>query len=107
MSAIRPLLVAGLAATLLVPLTGCTGRTPAPIWVAHVATLSGPDKDAGEAAAHGIRLAVEEINKDPSAGVGRPFKVIRSDARGKAEGFEAEAVRLAAINRVAFLLGGN
>ena len=96
-----------LAPCLLVLLSGCTGRAPAPIWIAHVATLSGPDKEAGEAAARGVRLAVEEINKDPGSGVGRPFKVIHSDARGKPEGFEAEAVRLAAINRVAFLLGGN
>src|SRR5437762_10170498 len=107
MTAIRSVVVAGLAATLLAPLTGCTSRTPAPIWVAHIATLSGPDKDAGDSAVHGIRLAVEEINNDLSAGVGRPFKVIHSDARGKPEGFEAEAVRLAAINRVVFLLGGN
>ena len=82
MTAIRSVVVAGLAATLLAPLTGCTSRTPAPIWVAHIATLSGPDKDAGDSAVHGIRLAVEEINNDLSAGVGRPFKVIHSDARG-------------------------
>src|SRR5437588_5338849 len=96
-----------LAPCLLVLLSGCTGRARGRDWIAHVATLSGPDKEAGEAAARGVRLAVEEINKDPSSGVGRPFKVIHSDARGKAEGFEAEAVRLAAINRVVFLLGGN
>jgi branched-chain amino acid transport system substrate-binding protein len=86
---------------------GCGGRaTPSPVWLAHVATLSGPDKDAGESAARGLRLAVEEINKDLDQGLGRPFKVLHSDARGKLEAFEAEATRLVAINRVVCLFGG-
>src|SRR5262249_54974639 len=48
----------------------------------------------------------EEINQDLDQGVGRPFKVIHTDAHGKLEAFESEAVRLAAVNRVSFLLGG-
>jgi branched-chain amino acid transport system substrate-binding protein len=88
-------------------LSGCSGRSPPPpIWLAHVATLSGPDRQAGESAARGIRLAVEEINKNLDQPADRPLKVIHSDARGKLEAFEAEAVRLVAINRVSFLLGG-
>jgi branched-chain amino acid transport system substrate-binding protein len=87
--------------------SGCLGRSaPLPLWFGHVATLSGPNKETGESATRGIRLAVEDINKDLDQGVGRPFKVIHSDARGKLEAFEAEAVRLVTINRVSFLLGG-
>jgi ABC-type branched-subunit amino acid transport system substrate-binding protein len=71
-----------------------------------VATLSGPDKRAGESAANGLRLAVEDINKDLDQGLGRPLKVVHSDAHGKLEAFEAEAVRLVAVNRVNFLFGG-
>jgi branched-chain amino acid transport system substrate-binding protein len=89
-------------------LSGCLGRAaPPPIWCGHVATLSGADKEAGESATRGIRLAVEDINKDPDQGFGRPIKVIHSDAHGSLEAFEAEAVRLVAINRVSFLVGGN
>jgi branched-chain amino acid transport system substrate-binding protein len=87
--------------------SGCFGRSaPPPLWFGHVATLSGPNKEAGESATRGIRLAVAEINNDPDQGAGRPFKVIHSDARGKLEAFEAEAVRLVTINRVSFLMGG-
>jgi len=86
---------------------GCTSRPdPTPIWLGHVANLSGPERQAGEAASRGIRLAVEDINKDVEQGLGRPIKVIHSDARGKLEAFEAEAVRLVSINRASFLLGG-
>jgi branched-chain amino acid transport system substrate-binding protein len=95
-----------LAVSLSILTAGCAGRpTPAPIMIGHVATLSGPDKQAGEAAARGIRLAVEEINKDLDKGVGRPFAVIHSNARGS-DAFEAEGVRVVAINRVWAMLGG-
>jgi ABC-type branched-subunit amino acid transport system substrate-binding protein len=101
-------LVAMAFLSLIVVLTGgCATRAePAPIWIGHVATLSGPDRQAGEAAVYGIRLAVEEINKDISQGLGRPLQVIHGDARGSLEYFEAEAVRLSALNRVHFLYGG-
>jgi branched-chain amino acid transport system substrate-binding protein len=86
---------------------GCTNRgATAPVWLAHIADLSGPEKDAGQSAARGIRLAVEEINKDSGQWLGHPLKVIHSDTRGKLEALEAEAVRVVAVNRVALLLGG-
>lgn len=96
--------------TLLLPaaaliLTGCSGQsTPAPVFVGHV--VSHLDRDAGEAAARGIRLAVMEANKDPDKGAGRTVKVIHTDTLGKPAAFEAEAVRLVAVNRAAALLGG-
>src|SRR5579862_2268645 len=102
----RCLVVSCLAVSFSVLAVGCAGRsTPSPIVLGHVATLNGPDKQAGEAAARGIRLAVEEINKDSEKALGRPVAVIHSNARGS-DAFEAEAVRLVAINRVWALLGG-
>lgn len=96
-----------LALAILPLFCGCSSQgTPPPIWCGHVATLSGPDKEAGASAVRGIRLAALDINKDYESSIGRPVKVIHSDTRGKLEAFEAEAVRLVAINRVSFLLGG-
>src|SRR5437763_1492222 len=93
-----------LAAALCLP--GCSGSAPPPpILLGHVATLSGPDRKAGQSAARGIRLAVMEANKDPNKGAGRPVKVIHTDTLGTLDAFEAEAVRLVTINRTAALLG--
>jgi ABC-type branched-subunit amino acid transport system substrate-binding protein len=86
---------------------GCGPRgSGTPVWLAHIATLSGPDKQAGESAARGIRLAVKEFNDNEQA-LGHPLKVIHSDTHGKLEAFEAEATRLVAVNRISFLLGGS
>jgi branched-chain amino acid transport system substrate-binding protein len=101
---IRPALL--LAAVLLLG-TGCSGRSAPPsIYLGHVTVQSGPERDVGEAEIRGIRLAVEEVNKDPEA-LGRVVKVLHADTRGKPEVFEAAAVRLVTVNRVAGLLGGN
>jgi branched-chain amino acid transport system substrate-binding protein len=105
MSPIRTTL-ALLAAGLCLP--GCSGSAqPTPVFLGHVATLSGPDRAAGESAARGIRLAVMEANKDPEQGAGRPVKVIHTDTLGKLDAFEAQAVRLVTVNRVTALLGGD
>jgi ABC-type branched-subunit amino acid transport system substrate-binding protein len=83
--------------------SGCGGRSAtAPISVGHVASLSGPGKAEGEQAWRGIRLAVKEANQPEM----RPFEVLHTDAGAKLESFEAEAVRLVAVNRVAALIGG-
>jgi branched-chain amino acid transport system substrate-binding protein len=91
---------------LLIPpllLAGCGGRAPVPqVLIGHVATLSGPDRGPGEDAARGIRLAVKEADRDTKPAL----EVLHVDARGQAEAFEAEAVRLLAVNRVSALLGG-
>jgi branched-chain amino acid transport system substrate-binding protein len=97
----------GLVLLALLALVGCAGRSEQPVLVGHVAAQSGPDKEAGEAAARGIRLAVMEANKDPDKGAGRQVKVSHTDTQGKLDAYEAEAVRLATVNRVAALLGGN
>src|SRR6266545_8067398 len=88
----------------ILALTGCSGTSPSPVFVGHI--VSHLDRTSGKSAARGIRLAVIEANKDPDKGAGRPVKVIHTDTVGKLEGFEGEAVRLVAINRVAALLGG-
>ena len=104
-------LVALLHTLLLLLLTlamlGCTNRSSSgSIWCGHVANLTGSEKKAGDAAGRGIRLAVEEINKDTDASDEAKWKVIHSDARGNLEAIEAEAIRLVSVNRVSFLLGG-
>jgi branched-chain amino acid transport system substrate-binding protein len=89
---------------LIVVLAGCGDRSqPAGLMVGHVVSKSGLDKEAGEAAERGIRLAVEDANKDTAA---KPIKVIHTETLGKLEAFESQAVRLVTVNRVAALLGG-
>lgn len=88
-------------------LAGCGGESgPPPIYVGQVATLSGPDRFAGEQAMRGIRLAVQEQVKEAEKDKLRPIHVRHTDTRGKLEAFEGEAVRLVAVNRVVALLGG-
>jgi branched-chain amino acid transport system substrate-binding protein len=85
---------------------GCSGSSPPPpIVVGHVAALSGPNKETGQHAMQGIRLAVKTAN----AGIGddtRSVAVLHADSMGRLESVEGEAVRLAVVNRVAALLGG-
>jgi branched-chain amino acid transport system substrate-binding protein len=87
---------------------GCGGQaSPPPLYVGHVATLSGTGKEEGEQASRGIRLAVQEQNKAAEEDKSRPVIVRHTDTRGKLEAFEAEAVRLVTVNRVLALLGGS
>lgn len=86
---------------------GCgDSSAPPPVYLGHVATLSGPDKYAGEQAMRGIRLAVQEQNARAKAQNQRPLLVRHTDAQGKLEAFEGEAVRLVTINKVVALFGG-
>lgn len=86
-------------------LTGCT-RSPSsqPIFVGHVATLSGPDAHGGEQAAKGMRLAIQ--NKDLAQIDGRLFQVRHTDTRGQTDAYEAQAVRLVAVSKCAVIYGG-
>src|SRR5262249_30687318 len=86
---------------------GCSGDSaPPPVYLGHVATLSGPDKYPGEQAMRGIRLAVQEQNARAQPQNQRPLIVRHTDTQGKLEAFEGEAVRLATINKVVALFGG-
>src|SRR5262249_21092372 len=86
---------------------GCTERpADAPLFVGHVASHSGTDRSASDNATRGIRLALKEANADLQKGVGRVVKVREVDTLGNLDAFQAEAVRLVAVNRVVALLGG-
>src|SRR5262249_29431687 len=88
----------------LVSTLGCNkSAAPVPVLVGHVATLSGNNKDAGEQASRGIRLAVQEQNAEAKEKEWRPLRVIHADAQGRLDAFQGEAVRLVTINKVAGL----
>jgi len=88
-------------------LAGCFGKGETPtVVIGHVSTLSGSGRGPGEHATRGIRLAVEEVERDPAKGPGRAILVRHTDTRGELDAFESEAVRLVAVNRVVALLGG-
>ena len=94
---------------LLAALSGCAAApAPAPIYVGHVATTSGPRPAVGLQEVQGIRLALEDLK---SAGQNlvndRPVAVRHADASGAIDAFEGEAVRLATVSRVVALYGGN
>lgn len=88
----------------LIVSAGC-GRSPstAPMTIGHVATLTGLDKRAGEQASFGLRLALDEVNKNESL---NPFQVRHADAQGQLDAFEAQAVRLISVQRCWGLIGG-
>src|SRR3984957_11375635 len=83
---------------------GCQGKAgPTPITLGHVGSLSGTDRRADAQASFGIRLALEEVNKDDEQ---RRILVRHTDTQGKLDAFESEAVRLLAVNQVDAFLGG-
>jgi branched-chain amino acid transport system substrate-binding protein len=97
-----------LAALLTAAVPGCYGTTaPPPIYLGHVANLSGADR-SGMHAEQGIRLALKLLTDDnlTEALLGRELKVRHTDTKGSLDAAEAEAVRLAFVNRVAGLIGG-
>src|SRR5437867_8202467 len=103
MKRFRPLL---LLASLF--LAGCPGNNePPPIYLGHVANLSGADR-SGKQAEQGIRLALQQLTDQNLAEAlgGRPLQVRHADTKGQIEGYESVAARLTQVNRVVGLLGG-
>jgi branched-chain amino acid transport system substrate-binding protein len=97
-----------LAALLLAVLPGCHGTSaPPPIYLGHVTNLSAADR-SGLHAEQGIRLALKLLTDDNLAEslLGRELKVRHTDSKGSLDACEAEAVRLASVNRVVGLIGG-
>jgi branched-chain amino acid transport system substrate-binding protein len=91
----------------LLAASGCKPRAEAePIWIGHVAPLTGPNSRSGEQSRQAIRLAVEEANKDENGIAGRRIAVLHVDSHDDPNALQSEAVRLITINRVAALLGG-
>ncbi len=90
----------------LVSLAGCSRRgEEEPLLVGHVVPLSGRDRLVGEHTQRGMRLGLEEANEIPPI-AGRRVAVVHADSRGDPARARAEAVRLATVNKVLAVLGG-
>jgi branched-chain amino acid transport system substrate-binding protein len=82
-------------------LAGCSSRSGSDaILIGHIAPMSTP---AGEHAKQGILLAVEEAN-DPDKVAGPKVTVLHVDSHGDPAIAQAEAVRVAGVNKVAAVL---
>ncbi|MFO0877083.1 MAG: ABC transporter substrate-binding protein [Gemmataceae bacterium] len=91
---------------MLLFLGGCTRVVdPEPIWIGHLAPLSGPDQERGEDARRAMQLMLEEMRGKDRQVHGRTVAIRHVDASGGATA-RAEAVRLLAVNRVQALLVG-
>jgi ABC-type branched-subunit amino acid transport system substrate-binding protein len=81
--------------------SGCSRKAePEVLWIGHVAPLTGPRRERGEAAVRAVELLIEQARAD-----GKKVAVRHVDAESKATA-RAEATRLLAINRVLALLVG-
>jgi branched-chain amino acid transport system substrate-binding protein len=91
---------------LLLGLSGCAphGNTD-PIYVGHLAPLSGPDRAVGEQARKSIQLFVNEVMAGDKKVAGRPITVLHVDSRNDDETVRAETVRLVTVNKVVALIG--
>jgi branched-chain amino acid transport system substrate-binding protein len=88
-------------------LAGCTSSTAkAPINLAHLVPLTGPDRDRGRQAQQGVLLAVEDINADDKGVLGRPLQVRNIDTRGDADTAQGETVRLLSLERTVAVITG-
>jgi branched-chain amino acid transport system substrate-binding protein len=97
---LAPVVLAGI-------LTGCSGKAPPEtVYIGHLAPRSGPDREVGEQAEHGIALAVEEANEAEGLVAGRKVVVLHPDSRGDPEVLQSEAVRLVTVSKAVALLGG-
>jgi branched-chain amino acid transport system substrate-binding protein len=93
--------------TLVVLSAGCNRKTaPEPIFLGHVAPLSGRAKVVGEHARRGIQLALEEANARGDMPGGRPLEVLHVDSKGDPDLAERQAVRLLKVSAAAAILGG-
>lgn len=96
---------------MLIALAACTAgceRRPSVVLIGHVAALSGPDRESGLASLRGAQIAADEVNAEPEQWVnGHRIAVIHADSKGDPIVGENQAVRLAAVNKVAALVGGD
>jgi branched-chain amino acid transport system substrate-binding protein len=86
---------------------GCE-RRPSTVLIGHLAPLNGPDRERGLAAVRGVQLAVDEINDDKDQWIaGHRIAVMHTDTKGDPTVCENQAVRLASVNKVSALIGGD
>lgn len=90
----------------LLCIAGCSSSAPQPIFLGHVAVTSGSEREAGQAAILGMRLAIEEAARGEVKPLGRPVQVLHTDVQEGIDGFESQAVRLVKVNRAVALYGG-
>src|SRR5262245_18612517 len=86
-------------------LAGCARATPEPVWIGHLAPLSGPDRRRAEVAVGAMQLMLEEAVEKEQTFAGRRVGVRHVDASDAVKA-RAEAVRLLTVNRVAALVVG-
>lgn len=87
---------------LILMMAGCQSST-SPLVLGHIASFTGPEKDAADQEANGIRLALE----DYGSGNSRNVAVHHVDGKGDLTTIEGQAVRLAMLNNALALIGGS
>lgn len=93
-----------LLAALLVTLAGCRRPEADVIKVGHYASMTGPTATFGQSTDKGIRLAVDEINRQGGV-LGKKIVVITEDDAGKTEEAAAAVQKLITRDRVVAILG--
>jgi ABC-type branched-subunit amino acid transport system substrate-binding protein len=90
---------------LLLFLLGCgPSKVAEPIWLGHLAPLSGTNRARGEEASQAMQLVLESAREKDWQVLGRSLGVRHVDANG--DRARAEAVRLLSVNRVVGLIVG-
>jgi len=93
-----------LLAALLLTLAGCRKPEADVIKVGHFASMTGPTATFGQSTDKGIRLAMDEINRQGGV-LGKKIVVITEDDAGKTEEAAAAVQKLITRDRVVACLG--
>jgi branched-chain amino acid transport system substrate-binding protein len=93
-----------LLAALLLTLAGCRKPEADIIKIGHFASMTGPTATFGQSTDKGIRLAIDEINRQGGV-LGKKIVVITEDDAGKTEEAAAAVQKLITRDRVVAILG--
>jgi len=102
----RHALVAGLAAALLLGLSGSASLAQEPIKVGLVAALSGGSAKSGEGITRGLTIAIDEINAAGGLLGGRKLELVRRDDESNPSKGQIAARELIDQEKVAVMFGG-